>query len=136
MAHCLRARSVWLIGVLAFIGVFAVASDDKSVRVESIATKMYCNCGCGEMLSECAHVQCKRKITLKREIADALSKGDSDLTVLQQMGAKYGATILATPPFRGFNILLWVWPFGVAAVAIVILLVLLRKGRTVQGIQG
>ena len=99
MAHCLRARSVWLIGVLAFIGVFAVASDDKSVRVESIATKMYCNCGCGEMLSECAHVQCKRKITLKREIADALSKGDSDLTVLQQMGAKYGATILATPPF-------------------------------------
>ena len=135
MAHCLRARSLWLIGALAVIGVVAVASDDKSVR-ESIAAKMYCNCGCGEMLSECTHVQCKRKVAVKREIADALSKGDSDLTVLQEMGAKYGATILATPPFLGFNILLWVWPFGVAAVAIVILLVRLRKGRTVQRIQG
>jgi cytochrome c-type biogenesis protein CcmH len=88
------------------------------------------------MLAECAHVQCKRKIALKQEIADALSKGDSDSTVLEQMGAKYGATILASPPFRGFNILLWVWPFAIALIGGAIMVVRWKKFRALPGQHG
>ena len=93
--------------LLIAVAVGAVASDDTSVRVESIATRMYCNCGCGQMLSECSHVQCKRKAALKQEIADGIAKGETDGVILDQMGARYGATILAAPPFRGVNIVLW-----------------------------
>jgi len=85
------------------------------------------------MLSECSHVQCKRKVALKQEIADALLKGDRDSTVLEQMGAKHGATILATPPFRGFNILLWLWPVAIAAIAVAIVLARWKKSGTLQG---
>lgn len=130
----MRALSAHRLGALLIaIAVCSVAADDNSKRVESIATKIYCNCGCSEMLSECAHVQCKRKVVLKQEIADAMLKGDSDSVVLERLGAKYGATILAIPPFRGFNVLLWLWPFAIVAITLAFILERWKKSKTSQG---
>lgn len=92
--------------MLAIFPIAALASGDSSPRVESTASRMCCNCGCEEMLSECGHMLCKRKAALKGEIADAIAKGERDRAILGQMG---GAAILAAPPFRGFNIVLWVF---------------------------
>lgn len=130
----MRALSAHRLGALLIaIAICSVAADDNSKRVESIASKIYCNCGCSEMLSECAHVQCKRKVVLKHEIADAVLKGDSDSVVLERLGAKYGATILSIPPFRGFNILLWLWPFAIVAITLAVILVRWKKSKTLQG---
>lgn len=107
----------------------AFATDTNSTRMESITGKMNCNCGCGQLLSECAHVRCERKIALKQEITDALLKGDTDAAILEQMGAKYGATILAAPKFKWFSTLLWSAPFAVAVIALAFMLNRPKRNR-------
>jgi cytochrome c-type biogenesis protein CcmH/NrfF len=128
----LRSRTLLRVGVVSILVVLAVAGDDTSTRVQSIATKMYCDCGCGEMLSECSHLQCTRKIALRQEITAALIKGDSDSSVLEKMRVKYGPAILATPPFQGLNILLWLCPFVVALALTILLVRRWRKARPPQ----
>lgn len=133
----MRTLTSWHFGiVLVIIAISALASDDTSARLESIAKGMYCNCGCGEMLSECAHVKCKRKAALKREIADGIAKGETDGTILDQMSTKYGAMILAAPPFRGFNIALWIFPLAIAIIAVAVMMLLWKKSRTIPSRQG
>lgn len=118
--------------LLIAVAVGAIASNDTSTRVESIAAKMYCNCGCGQMLSECSHVQCNRKAALKQEIADGIARGENDGVILDQMGAKYGATILAAPPFRGVNIVLWIFPPALAVIAVGVMMLLWKNSRKLQ----
>ena len=43
------------------------ALDDTSARLKSVSQKLFCNCGCGEVLAECSHLECKNKTTLKQE---------------------------------------------------------------------
>ena len=74
---------------------------------------------CSEILNECSHRECDRKDALKKEIAAAVLEGKSDDAILDAMGAKYGATILTVPSFRGFNMLLWIVPVGAAATAVI-----------------
>lgn len=102
------------------LGTLAFALDSDTPRVRSVAAKMHCNCGCGDVLSECSHVECKAKGALKQEIAAAVQQGRTDDQVLEAMGAKYGSTILLTPPFRGFDMLLWIVPIAVGVIAVVI----------------
>ena len=118
--------------LLTAMAVGAVASEDSSTRVEAIATRMYCNCGCGQMLSECSHVQCKRKAALKQEIAGAIAKGETDGAILDQMGAKYGVAILAAPPFRGLNVVLWIFPLILAVIAVGVMTLLWKNSRKLQ----
>jgi cytochrome c-type biogenesis protein CcmH/NrfF len=111
-------RSKWMTVVV--LVPLALAFDSDAPRVRSLAAKMRCNCGCGDVLAECSHAECKTRDPLKQEIATALQQGKSDEQVLEGMGARYGATILLTPPFRGFDMLLWIVPIagGVLAVGV------------------
>ena len=88
----------------------ALALDGDSHRVESLAAKLLCNCGCGDVLAECSHAKCTTKGSLKRELTDATQHGQTDEQILELMGTRHGATILLTPAFRGFNTLLWIVP--------------------------
>ena len=96
----------------------ALALDTDAPRVRSLAAKMLCNCGCGDVLSECSHAECKARGPLKQEIAAAIQQGKTDDQILESLGARYGATILRTPPFRGFDMLLWIVPIGGAVLAL------------------
>jgi len=97
------------------------AGDDAS-RLKSLTGKVFCNCGCGEILSECSHTDCKAKASLKKEIAASLQGGGTDDAILGDLEKKYGSRVLVVPSFRGFNRLLWIVPvaFGVIATAIVV----------------
>jgi cytochrome c-type biogenesis protein CcmH/NrfF len=96
----------------------ALAFDSDAPRLRSLAAKMRCNCGCGDVLAECSHPECKTREPLKQEIARALQQGKSDEQVLEAMGARHGATILLVPPFRGFDMLLWIVPIAGAVLAV------------------
>jgi|SRR5579885_1393726 len=102
---------------LASIG--ALAGDD-AVRVQTLATKVFCNCGCREILAECSHPDCKTRVPLKQKISSLVQSGKTDDEVLGEMEKDYGATILVVPSFRGFNILLWAVPVGAGVVAVAI----------------
>jgi cytochrome c-type biogenesis protein CcmH len=101
-------RSILL--AVAMLTSLALALDGDSHRVESLAAKLLCNCGCGDVLAECSHAKCTTKGSLKRELTDATQHGQTDEQILELMGTRHGAAILLTPAFRGFNTLLWIVP--------------------------
>ncbi len=111
VAHgVVRLRHTFLtVVVLASI---ALALDGDPVRAQSLTTKVFCNCGCREVLAECSHLECKPRVSLKREIGAAVVQGKSDDRILDDLGTKYGATILVVPAFRGFDALLWIVPIA------------------------
>lgn len=98
-----------------------LAGDDVP-RLKSLTGKVFCNCGCGEVLSECSHTDCKAKAALRQEIAASVQGGKTDEAILGDLEKKYGAGVLVVPRFRGFNRLLWLGPiaFGVIATGIVV----------------
>ena len=103
---------VKLIAVVMLVSL-SVALDGESHRVESLAAKLRCTCGCGEILAECSHTKCESKRSLKTELADAIQQGLTDKQITDLMGTRHGATILLTPSFNGFNTLLWIVPIAV-----------------------
>ena len=113
-------RSILL--AVAMLASLALALDGDSHRVESLAGKLRCNCGCGDVLSECSHTQCTAKGSLKRELAEATQHGQTDEQILELMGTRHGAAILLTPPFRGFNTLLWIVPITLSLFGFVFVL--------------
>jgi cytochrome c-type biogenesis protein CcmH/NrfF len=95
------------------------AGDDAS-RLHSLTTKVFCNCGCREILSECSHPECTSKVPLKQEIAAAVRSDSTDDEILGNLEKKYGANILLVPNFRGFNVLLWIVPLAAVLIALAI----------------
>ena len=97
-----------------------LSAGEEPARVNSISKKVFCNCGCGEVLAECAHPECKTRVPLKQEIASAVQMGKTDEEILGNMEKKYGATILLVPSFRGFNVFLWIVPLGGVLVVVAV----------------
>lgn len=122
-------RYIVLIAVLSSL-TFSLQGDPE--RLESVSKKVFCNCGCGEILAECSHLDCPRKGALKREISSLIMAGNDDRAILDELGAKHGASILATPAFRGFNALLWVVPVVVGVISIAGMLVRRRKAARME----
>lgn len=107
--------------VIALTSV-ALAVGDDVPRLHSLTAKVFCNCGCGDILAECSHVECKARKPLKQEIASWMLMGKTDTEILGALEKKYGPTILAVPSIRGFNTLLWIVPIagGIIALAIIV----------------
>ena len=106
--------------IVMLLASMALALDGDSVREQSLTKRVFCNCGCREVLAECSHAECNAREPLKREIASAMLQGKSDDRILGDLGAKYGAAILVVPAFRGFDALLWVVPIAVALIALLV----------------
>ena len=101
---------------VAMLACFTLAAD--SPRVESLAAKLRCNCGCGDVLKECSHTKCEARGSLKHELADAIQQGQTDEQILDLMSTRHGAAILLTPAFKGFNTLLWIVPITLSVLAL------------------
>jgi cytochrome c-type biogenesis protein CcmH/NrfF len=110
-------RSFLTVVVLASV---ALALGGDSVREQSLTKKVFCSCGCREVLAECSHAECNTREPLKREIASAVREGKSDGRILDDLGRKYGAAILVVPAFRGFDALLWIVPIAAALIALAV----------------
>jgi cytochrome c-type biogenesis protein CcmH/NrfF len=117
MSMIFVSRVCLLVVILASLALLAQPNGN---RLSSLSQRMKCDCGCGDVLGECEHVDCKRRPALKKEISDSILRGNSDDQILQQMAATHGTAILVTPMFQGFNRLLWIVPVvgGILVVAL------------------
>lgn len=128
----MRTLRSTLLGLLVFatLASLALATDADSRRLESLAARLHCTCGCGEILQECSHPKCETRGSLKHELADSIQQGLTDDQILELMGTRHAATILQTPPFKGFNTMLWIVPIAVCLFALAFVLFgRLRSGR-------
>ena len=119
--------------VLAVAICFSLGATDASARFNNLSHRLYCTCGCAELLGECNHVGCPDSGPELKELSAAIASGLSDQQILDQFAAKYGATMLAAPPTKGFDLVAWIAPFAVFAAALLGTILLIRRWGGLRG---
>lgn len=70
---------------------------------------------------------------LRREVREMVKKGMDEQQVVQFMEERYGDFVRYRPAFKTSTFMLYVGPFVLMVVAVVVLFVNLRKRQTVEG---
>jgi cytochrome c-type biogenesis protein CcmH/NrfF len=121
----------WTRGVevlaLAAAVYFSLGATDASSRFNNLGHRLMCTCSCAQLLGECNHVGCPESGRERNELAAAIASGSSDQQILDGFAAKYGATMLAAPTTKGFDLLAWVAPFAVFAAALLGTILLIKR---------
>jgi len=86
-----------------------------------------CQCGCAQLLGECDHVGCPDRDKELSELTTQLAAGLTDQQILDTFVLKYGMTVLAAPPAKGFNLVAWIAPFAVFTAALLGTILLIRR---------
>lgn len=122
-------------GTLAVAVCFTLGAGDSTARVDRLSHQLMCSCGCGQMLGECNHVGCPSSPVQLAELRTAIATNASDQEILTNFANKYGATVLAAPTTKGFDLVAWIAPFAVFLAALLGTILLVRHwsvGRTQQ----
>jgi len=69
----------------------------------------------------------KTSIQMRDLVLKKLRQGETKEEVLQYFASKYGERILAEPTKGGFNRMLWLLPFVIVVVAVVVISLLMRR---------
>jgi cytochrome c-type biogenesis protein CcmH len=105
----------------------------KTDRAKALGTKLMCMCGCGQILTQCNHLNCPSSGPMLKELDAHVAKGEADDLIIQDFVQEYGEKVLSSPPSTGFNAIAWYIPGGafVIGLAIVVVLIRLWRGRDV-----
>ncbi len=116
---------------LALIAVMAITfmGADVDARFNKLGHQMMCMCGCNQVLLECNHVGCAYSERMRNELTAGLERGDNDSLILQSFVQKYGNTVLSAPTSSGFNVIAWIMPFAVFALATAVAVWLVRAWK-------
>ena len=112
---------------VAAVVCFSLGVTDPTARFNDLGHKMMCTCSCGQVLLECNHVGCTVSGGMRDELSNGIASGQNDSLVLQSFVQRYGATVLAAPTTEGFDLVAWIMPFLVAALALVGTIFLVRN---------
>lgn len=107
-----------LAGVLCLAFTILPAASDNSARVNKLGHKLICMCGCEQVLLECNHYGCPYLTPENRELVAAVDGGKGDQDILTAFVNEYGPTVLAAPPYSGFNRLVWLAPYCALALGL------------------
>ncbi len=105
------------------------AASDNSARVDKLGHKVICMCGCEQVLLECNHYECPYLTPERRELIAAVDGGKSDQDILSAFVNEYGPTVLAAPPYSGFNRLVWLAPYAALVFGILLVAFIVRAWR-------
>lgn len=121
------------VSVLAVAICFSLGATDASSRFNDLGHRLMCTCGCNQLLGECNHVGCPDSGRERDELTAAIASGLSDQQILDAFAVKYGATVLAAPPTKGFDLVAWIAPFAVFAAALLGTILLIRRWGGLRG---
>lgn len=119
--------------LLAVAVCFSLGASNASSRFNDLGHRLMCTCGCAQLLGECNHVGCPESGHMRNELSAAIATGLSDQQILDAFAAKYGTTVLAAPPTKGFDLIAWIAPFAVFAAALMGTILLVRRWAGVEG---
>jgi cytochrome c-type biogenesis protein CcmH len=95
---------------LAATVCFSLGVSDSGSRFNDLNHRLMCTCGCAQVLGD-----------------KAIASGATDDQILTSFAAKYGATVLAAPTTKGFDLVAWIAPFAVFAAALLGTILLVRR---------
>ena len=64
-----------------------------------------------------------------KELDERVARGDSDSLILQSFVQEYGEQVLASPPRKGFNWLVWILPIAAPLLAFFMIWEVVRRWR-------
>ncbi len=110
---------------------FSTGASSNASRFDNLSNQVMCTCGCAQLLGGCDHVGCPSRGQEMADLQAQIDAGKTDPQVLSWFAAKYGLTVLAAPPTKGFNLLAWIAPFAVFGGALLGAILLIRRwGRS------
>jgi cytochrome c-type biogenesis protein CcmH len=112
---------------LAIAICFSLGATDAGARFNNLGHRLMCTCGCAQLLGECNHVGCPESGRMRNELTAAIASGLTDQQILDGFAAKYGATVLAAPTTKGFDLVAWIAPFAVFGAALLGTFLLIRR---------
>ena len=119
-----------LVALFLFVSP-ALAADQPTVS--SIGAKLQCLCGCGKTVQNCDDANCSFRDNAREVIQQALTAGQSEKQIIDNMVAQFGEQILVEPPKSGFNLVAWIVPFaallGGAAVVGILATQWVKRGK-------
>lgn len=124
-----------LLGVLCLALTILPAASDNSARVDKLGHKLICMCGCGQVLLECNHYGCPYLTPEHQKLVAAVDDGKNDQATLSEFVDEYGPTVLAAPPYSGFNRVVWVTPFLALAIGLVGVVLVARNWKVRAAIE-
>jgi len=69
-------------------------------------------------------------------VREQIAAGRSDQEILDYLTARYGDFVLFDPPFRATTLILWVGPFALLALGLVVAMAILRRQRNAKTAAG
>ena len=119
--------------LLAVAICFSLGASAPTARLNTLSHHLMCQCGCSQLLGECDHVGCPDRDKELSELSAAIDSGLGDQQILDAFAAKYGMTVLAAPPTKGFDLVAWIAPFAVFAAALLGTILLIRRWGGLRG---
>jgi cytochrome c-type biogenesis protein CcmH/NrfF len=122
-----RVRYLAQAVLVAVVVCFSLGATDTTARFNNLGRKLICTCGCAQGLLGCDHVGCPNRGGEMDQLRSGIASGQSDSLILQGMVERWGATVLGAPTTQGFDLVAWIMPFAVAAVALIGTILLVRN---------
>ncbi len=118
----------------AFVGLACAmvplhVDAQKTDRAKALGAKLMCMCGCGQILTQCNHINCPSSGPMLKELDAHVAKGESDSLIIQDFVQEYGEKVLSSPPTTGFNSIAWYIPGVAFVLGLGIVIVLIRMWR-------
>jgi cytochrome c-type biogenesis protein CcmH/NrfF len=105
------------------------ADAQRSDRAKALGTKLMCMCGCGQILTQCNHINCPSSGPMLKELDAHVAKGEADDLIIQDFVQEYGEKVLSAPPTSGFNAIAWYIPGIAFVIGLGIVVMLIRMWR-------
>src|SRR5258708_30481007 len=101
----------------------------KTEHGKELGTKLMCMCGCGQILTQCNHINCPSSGPMIKELDAHVIKGEADDLIVQDFIQEYGEKVLSAPPSTGFNSIAWYIPGAAFVLGLAIVVVVIRMWR-------
>jgi cytochrome c-type biogenesis protein CcmH len=127
-----RYRIAVIVAVVVGIATAMVPSRmsaQKTDRGKALGTKLMCMCGCGQILTQCNHINCPSSGPMLKELDAHVEKGEADDLIVQDFIQEYGEKVLSAPPTHGFNSIAWYIPGFAFVLGLGIVITLIRLWR-------
>ncbi|HVA00444.1 MAG TPA: cytochrome c-type biogenesis protein CcmH [Terriglobia bacterium] len=121
-----------LLGALVLylaISNIALAAASPEQMEQDIGYKVYCMCGCVTALNHCPHENCPVKSDMHKIIRTDLAEGKAEPAILQDLVARYGEKVLASPSPHGFNLTAWFLPGIGLIIGLFLAITVVRRWR-------
>ena len=104
----------------------AAAAEDLDKRTAALAEELRCLVCQNQTLAES---NAPLAVDLRNQMREQLAKGASEREVREFMVARYGDFVLYKPPFKASTAALWLGPFALLLIGIVLLVRRVRRPR-------